>query len=273
MNLQNGKRLVIIIGSLIACLLIVLISLLVYIIATRPSTSNITSTPSQDSLDNTVEQIVSSTVFQPEVPQIEQIETKKFEGKFVATVTPVDWSVKEYSDESGTKESTDSDNISFSGLTGVDILNESNQLIFSFKGFYSGRGGTSGCSEVAQFSDTEASYIEMINYETTAYFENATPTEVIDLTNADYSDIFTFGVRFRRVGNNLYFAKEENPNTFNTACGVSAQFVELNDVNFTVMDGEYIYESNVYDYEINSAITDSNTLEKLDEVLNSLKKV
>lgn len=195
--------------------------------------------------------------------------TKLFKGEYMQATIPVDWSIVEHSDAVGMYDFFDTGSITFSGLTGLDIKDENNNIVFQLKGI-EGIGGAGGCADVGKFSDTEASYIQMIQEER-AMFEFE-PTIVIDLSSEDYAEISTLDKNMRRVGSVLFIASEESPSAFNTACGISAQFLTTGEASFNIIDGEFEYTVNTYSFGISDGVADVATLEKLDDVLNSLQK-
>lgn len=195
--------------------------------------------------------------------------TRLFRGIYVEATIPTQWNIIEYSNSQGLYEGA-ADAATFSGLTGFEIVDENSNVVFKFAGVL-GIGGAGGCSSVAQFADTEASYIQMVRDER-AEFE-LDPTQVIDYTNADYVQIFVFGRNIRRVESQLYVAREENPTVFNTACGIDENFIVTNEFAFNVTDEFGSYVGNAYYFGIEEGVSSESKLTLLDDVLNSLHKV
>ncbi len=195
----------------------------------------------------------------------EEDTTYEWSGNALSATLPTDWTVVEYTTVEGMEMYAEQENMSFDGITGIEVYNESDALIFSVKGV-SGIGGTGACSELSVFSDTPDSYIQSVTEEN-AYVGEAAPT-IIDLSNSEYSDISFLGRTFRRVGNEMYVDVGSNAQTFETGCGISANFVIINQIAFSIM-GEFTVTGNSYTFEIESNIVDEETLTKLDDVLNS----
>lgn len=196
-------------------------------------------------------------------------ETEEFAGNSIEAILPTDWTIKEYNDVSGMKPNSFVEGVTYSGLTGLDILDENKKIIFTLRGV-DGIGGAGGCSELAVFSDTEETYIQTVKDETSevGIFDS---TEIIDLKNKDYSEIKFLGLTLRRVGNVIYKERDDGKqSTFNTACGVGAQFTEIPELGFNVVDSGSNYSTNVYAFSINSQVNDNVTLTKLDGVLESM---
>jgi len=231
-------------------------------------TTNNSQNTNETSINSTDSESTSNTSNQTQEEVIEEPTTETFVGKYVTATIPLNWSIVEYSNKDGMAGFADTGAVTFSGLTGLEVLNENSKVVFSFKGI-DGIGGAGGCSSVARFSDTQASYIQSVKDETDAL--GFTATTVLDFTNTDYTEIETLNHVFRRVNNVLYYAGDYSL-FFNTACGINAQFIKLDELSFTIKDGSNpVYTANAYKFGISTTVTDSETLEKLDEVLKTLK--
>jgi len=223
--------------------------------------SNKTNSTNSTSVSNSTN---STNTTKNEAPKAEI--KKTFVGTHLTATIPEDWNIVEYSNSSGMNQFVDNGS-TFSGLTGIEVLDENNNIVFDLGGI-DGIGGGSGCSTLAQFNDTELSYIQNIKEETELYGDE--PTKVIDLTKEVYTEINTLNLRLRRVGNKMYVAKNFSQ-SFNTSCGIEEQFVKLDELKFTIKDGADTYSANAYKFEINESVLLESTLIKLDEVLLSLK--
>ncbi len=271
---KSNKKLLIIVMVfvLIFCFTITLLGIagyLIYSTSKSPAENDSNTNQQNNNQDNDQEELEPQQQDSSEEEEEVAI-TKLFKGNFVQATIPIDWTIVEHSNAEGMYDFFDTGSITFSGLTGLDIKDENNNIVFQLKGI-EGIGGAGGCAEVARFLDTEASYIQMVQEER-AMFEFE-PTVVIDLSSEEYSEISSLDKNMRRVGSVLYVAMEENSSVFNTACGISAQFLTTGEASFNINDGEFEYSGNTYAFGISESITDSNTLEKLDQVLNSLQKV
>lgn len=196
--------------------------------------------------------------------------TFQYQGEHINAVLPLEWSLVEYTDVTGMKYAVNDPSITYTGLTGFEILNENNTAIFSFKGV-DGIGGSGGCTELAQFADTQASYITNIQNETLEVGMDA--TVVTDYSSEDYTEISFAGKEFRRIGNNLFVNISTNPNYFNAGCGISRNIVSTTQFQFSINNSNNPNQSAPYDFRINPAISDETTLNTLDAVLNSIVAV
>lgn len=269
-NAKNGKKLIIIvmIFTLLVCFLITLAGVAGYLIynSSKSPVLNDSNTNQQNNNANNEEENGEEDI-NNEVE--EEALTKQFNGDYVQATIPTDWKIVEHKGSEGMYDFFDSGSITFTGLTGLDIIDENDNVVFQLQGV-EGIGGAGGCAEVAKFDDTEASYIQMVEEE--RVMVGLEPTVILDLTSVEYVQISTLDKSMRRVGPELYMATEGSASVFNTACGISAKFLTTGEVSFTINDGENEYEISTYSYGILEGITSSATLEKLDTVLNSLKK-
>lgn len=260
---KSHKKLFIALGFIFLLALIVCIGLSALIIMNANKSANNEQENQENNLpDEETDNLGDDTKEENHNDAYEQ-----YLGTYLSARIPEGWLIKEYTDETGMYQYAQTEGVTFSGLTGLEILDENLTVLFSLSGV-DGIGGGGGCEEIGVFSDTEASYVQDVKNQTDEL--GFTPTLEIDLTNAEYSEIFTMGLRFRRVGNVLYYATTENQTVFNTACGLESQFVKIDELNFTVDDENGEYTANAYGYGINSTVTDPHTLEHLDEVLNSI---
>lgn len=265
---DSRKLLIGIFLFLIGVVCIAIVALVIFTLSRPKNTENVITNSS-----NTAEEqsnTSNNTDNDTDLEEEESPTTKVFTGNYIQATIPFDWNIREYDDESGMEAFISGGNAEFDGLTGLEIRNAKDQVVFRLQGI-DGVGGAGGCSEVGQFNDTELSYIQTIQADNESLeFE---PAVVIDLKNTEYSPIFTLGLRFRRVENKLYLAIEENPTVFNTACGINAQFVRITELGFSVEDDLGSYRIDAYSFELNSDITDNTELVKLGGVLNTLKKI
>lgn len=217
------------------------------------------------SIDNTTNSIppIDTTEEDDLIPQQPVTINRVFVGTYVTATIPENWNIIEYSNKDGLVNGMSLDGV-FNGLTGLEILDENNAVVFSLEGI-DGIGGSGACTSVAQFSDTEVSYIQ--NIKDTNEIVGSEPPQVINLINAEYSEINTLGLRLRRVENKLYVA-ETFAIPFNPECGITEKVVRIDELGFTVDNSSPI---DAYRIEINPAVLLESTLEELDEVLLTLK--
>lgn len=253
---------VVVVIGLFILLVICLISTYI-IVAQKPAGLNSTNLPNKEE-ETTVSYIPSYTAPKYETDNSSQ----NFEGKFVKTNSPVGWTIKEYSTAEGMKYPVETPGVSYSGLTGLEIFDENNKIMFSMRGA-DGIGGSGGCSEVAKFDDTPQNYITDI-VDTTEILGFGTTT-VVNFHNVTYKSIPFLSIEFRRFTNTLYIDIDEDPNTYSTGCGISSQFVTLQDLNFTVNDNDTNYTINVYEFKLSDNASETK-LVQLDSVLTFMKK-
>jgi len=280
-NNKDKKRLLIILS--IAAVLIILAMFAAFIIAiavSRNSEIILSDKAKEQILENDNIQVVSNIQKEPvaistnndaDESESDTAETYQSKAQYLAATLPNNWTIKEYFDVKGMAQAIDSLGVKYSGLTGFEIINEDSDVIFSIRGA-TGIGGGGGCSEVIQFEDTQASYIQTIVSDTAEI--GFGPTNVIKISGPYYSEISFLGLRMRRLDNSIYFAMNNEPIGYNTACGINAQFVMIDALTFTIEDGDSQYTANVYAPKLNTDINyQEETLLKLDAVLNSLKLV
>lgn len=259
---RKSKRvLVLSIILLVLVLLFAVITAIVLLVDSQSSSDN-------DSTNDEDTQIIPSYVNNESTDVEQESLTQEFNGSYIQATIPADWSIVEYSDVNGMKYYAEQEGLTFSGLTGVSVLNEDDVVVFTLKGV-DGIGGAGGCAEVAQFSDTESSYIQLVEDDTDML--GFGPTNVLDYTATDYSDISFLGKDFRRVENVLYVDTENSLAVFNPGCGLGGQFVALDSLGFTLSSNLDTYTAYAYEFKINSAVVDDETLSKLDDVLNSIQ--
>lgn len=269
---SNKKLILVIIGIVFVCILCGLVlSLLGFLglFTYKQEVSTISNNQTvTEEIVNTTTNSTSTTNNTEFDQEMNESTTSTFVGKFVIANLPEGWHIKEYSDKNGMSAFADTGEVSFSGLTGLEITDENNSIVFTLKGI-DGIGGAGGCLSLVEFQDTQASYVQSIKTETEA-LEIGTTT-IVNLKNAEYVDINTLNHRFRRVNNVLYYAKDFS-SYFNTACGIDAQIIKLDELSFTIKDGTNTpYTANAYKFGITPTITSESTLEKLDYILISLK--
>lgn len=192
--------------------------------------------------------------------QEDEVNLQDFDGDFVTGEVPSDWQIIEYVDGDGTSMLATS--ISYEGLTALRVLNGTGDEVF-YMGAVSGIGGTDACDEFYKFADTDPDYEDQIVDNSSDLFVTTT---VIDLTGQDYTEFDLFGVRARRVGDELYKDSTESADTFDTSCGISHAFWWMDEVSFTV-DGSESYSYQVYI----SGNPPEAELEVLDDILDSLE--
>ena len=254
---QQEKTALVVSVVIAAAVLLIIGIVIVYIL----SNANINTQNNQANNNNTPN--TSYTV-----NKMTASETKEFSGTYIQATVPSDWNIVEYSDVTGMKYYAEQEGLTFSGLTGLSVLDQNGTTVFSLKGV-DGIGGAGGCTEVAQFADTQDSFIQTVITETDEL--GFGPTTVLDYTATDYSEISFLGKDFRRVSNELYIDTANANTVFNAGCGMGGQFVTLSALGFTLSSTLDTYTAYAYEFKINGSIVDELTLIKLDDVLNSIQ--
>jgi hypothetical protein len=261
----NSKKKVLIIFSIILSIALIICIVIIFLSNSKPLSDTNNQLPSSYSTPQIKSYPISYLA--DEIIEEEQLET--FDGKFLTGELPVGWSIKEYTDVSGMHEYVES-NIVTNGLSGFEIFDEFNVSVYRVGGL-NGVGGTSGCSELAVFDDTDQSYVETMKEEN-KFFIPELELNIIDLTKSNYTEINFLGLRMRRIDNSIYLSMKNDTNAFNTACGINAQHYVFDNLSYTIKDTGSEFDSNIYSAKLNTDINMmEETLVKLDGILNSLE--
>lgn len=263
--MKSSKRNIYLISGFVLILLSVATLMLLLNSQTRNQQSN-----SSNSIEQQVEETQNNDQQKPSEVETKNENndnsTKTYVGNSIIATIPNNWSIVEYSTKEGMSAFADTGTVQFSGLTGLEVKDENNAVVFSLKGI-DGIGGAGGCTTLTKFSDTEQSYIDNIKTETSVL--GFGQTNVIDVSQSNYTEFELLGLRFRRIDNNLYVAKNYSM-AFNTSCGIEAQFIKIDEISFTINDSGNSYSANAYKFTIPSSVVDTQKLNKLDGVLESI---
>ncbi len=263
-QVQKGpkqEKTALIVSVVISTVVLLIIGIIIVYILSNSNIKLSNNSSSQDQISVPVSYVNNKT---------DEPLTFQYQGEYINAILPLEWSLVEYTDVTGMKYAVNDPSITYTGLTGYEILNENNSVIFSFKGV-DGIGGSGGCTELAQFADTQASYITNIQNETLEVGMDA--TVVTDYSSEDYTEISFAGKEFRRIGNNLFVNMSTNPMYFNAGCGISRKILSTTQFQFSINNSNNPNQSAPYDFRINPAISDETTLNTLDAVLNSIVPV
>lgn len=255
---KYNKRLIFT-GIIIMLVLIILCLITIYIYFLRPKNLKDTSIINEDQ---------NSPSYTMSYPTPLTPATKEFTGEYISATLPQDWKIVEYTDETGMKAYADIENTTIKGLTGIEIYNETNQKIFGINGI-DGIGGGGGCTQLATFPDTQSSYISNIQNETADLGFGT--TQIISYTNTVYSNITFLNLNMRRVEDKIYINMSNDPLYFNAGCGINASFARIDQFEFTITNSTSSYNANAYSIGLGSGVNDTQTLEKLDAILNSVE--
>ena len=181
-----------------------------------------------------------------------------FNGEYISTMIPSDWSIVEYYDGEGTDMLVDG--VAYTGLTGLEVLS-GDTVIFKM-GAVSGIGFV-GCSELPIFSDSSDAYLAEMQ-EINDEVEMSMST--LDYTGEIYYDFNWLGKDFRRVDVYLYFDSVAGNNTFEPQC--ERTLITVPGLSFEDSSG---YEGTAYTYEI-SETANSEELKMLDKALEGMQK-
>ena len=179
-----------------------------------------------------------------------------YEGEYLSAIVPAGWEIVEHFDGEGT-EMIDP-GTTYTGLTGIQILNEGREIM-KIEGV-SGIGFV-GCRELPRFEDSSPEYEQMqqdLNDEV-----DQEEIEYLDYIIIDYSEFQWFDKVFRRIGAALYYDTVKGDEFFQPQCEVS--FFRLEELGFN--DGTY--PGDTYMYTI-SQIATEDELRILDQILISM---
>ena len=180
-----------------------------------------------------------------------------FTGTYLLGEAPEGWTIVEHANGEGSDMLTEG--VTYTGLTGLEILNPASDVVFSMKGIY-GIGGTNACSEFYHFVDTSDAYqTETVN---TSQAEGVDPV-IVEIGDS-YVEYFLFGLRLRRVATTYYNDVTPAEATFDAGCGINALWSFI-DLSFDA-DGT---ELKNYNYTVLDTATDADLL-ILDSILQSL---
>jgi|GEM_PF-2833751 len=196
------------------------------------------------------------------------INYSKYLGEYIKGEIPIGWSIIEY--ENGEEAKMLMEGVEYEGLTGIAILNDLGEEIFSLQGA-DGLGGLFLCVPEVQFPDTPQEYVDRLiskaeNYQSESHV-------VQQIAPGEFTDFNLFEYRGRRVGSNLYWNDLENtnPNEFHTSCPfpVSDSYVlHFEELSFSYKDGQNLSPSS-YQVKLLEGMNEE-TLLILDYILSSL---
>lgn len=189
----------------------------------------------------------------------EEVVMETYEGDAFTATIPEGWSIVEFTDGDGSDMMVEG--VTYIGLTGVKVFHGEDQILHvkAVPGI-----GFVGCPELPLFSDSSTAYQteqEEINDEVQMEME------LLDYTNADYSDFEWFGKDFRRVNTSFYYDTVPGNNFFEPQCERIA--IGVPGFSFEDSDG---YEGTAYFYEISEDASEEE-LETLDGILASMVSV
>ncbi len=180
-----------------------------------------------------------------------------YEGEYLSAIIPTGWEIVEYFDGDGTEMITSG--TIYTGLTGVQILNEGREII-KLEGV-SGIGLV-GCRELPRFEDSSSEYEQVQQDLNNEIMEEE--IEYLDYTDVPYSEYQWLEKRFRRIGAALYYDTVEGDEFFEPQCEVS--FFRLQELGFEDEGG---YIGDTYMYTISQMATEDE-LRTLDQILTSM---
>ncbi|MBD3281031.1 hypothetical protein GF389_05980, partial [Candidatus Dojkabacteria bacterium] len=150
-----------------------------------------------------------------ETEEVEE-ETTEFVGTYVSGDLPDGWTITEYEDGAGGYGLL-ADGV-YEGLTAITVSNPASEEVFKIE-LVNGIGGTGECSQVYQFADTEASYVQ--DQQDLAFGLSGTNPPVVNLAGQDYIEFSLFGMEGRFLGNDVYWnVADASSNHFNPACNM-----------------------------------------------------
>ena len=205
-------------------------------------------------------------------------EAEKFQnynGEFLSASLPASWRIIEYRDGKGTDNLSDGE---YRGLTGMEIRDSSNRILFQLSAVY-GIGGREHCEKIYIFNTADDYTYNAIEYALFDLQRNSLPDykpEIVYLGN-NFVEMSVFGTKLRRIGYKYYWS-ESFMGEFVPLCdnGMDNKFVHFPILKFDIVDkpsdsrflnGHY---SNLYSVRIFQEIP-VEEYPMLDAVLSSLK--
>jgi len=194
-----------------------------------------------------------------------EISTVAFAGDFVSADVPDGWTVTEYQDGAGgyglLSDGT------YDGLTAITVSNPAGDVVFKIEGV-NGIGGTEECSQVYQFADTEASYVQ--DRQTVSFDLSGTTPPVVDLSGQNYVEFDLLGMEGRFLGNAAYWnVATAGSGTFNPACNMLQVALENVGLSFDYTISGQTYTDFIYMPNITTDFQYAQAAE-LAEILSSL---
>ena len=193
----------------------------------------------------------------------QESDSQQFTGDAISAVLPNDWQIVEYFDGQGTDMLVS--NVSYDGLSAIEVINPDNEVIFKLKGVY-GIGGTDYCSNYYQFEDFDQADYDYFNGVSEEFYGEELP--IIDLSAESYSEINLLDRELRRIDKKLYIDTKDNNATFDAGCGIYENMWEIE--SLTLMQDTH--EGHTYTWSISNTVTDEE-LEILDDILNSFSAI
>ncbi|MFH1547483.1 MAG: hypothetical protein ABIC57_03280 [bacterium] len=193
---------------------------------------------------------------------VEEEATETFTGDAVTAELPEGWSIVEYFDGAGTDMTVTG--VTYVGLTGLEIINPDDDVVFSIKAV-DGIGGVDSCETYAQFPDYNVTHY---NEDVTLSAEIGVTTSPVTYTADDYTEFDFLGLSVRRVEDYLYIDEVAGNSYFEPPCGLLASAWQISDISYTT-EG---VESHAYIWEVDDEATDAELLQ-LDAILASIEAV
>ncbi len=188
-----------------------------------------------------------------------------FEGELLSATIPENWTVVEYQDGAGTDMLVSGQ--TYTGLTGLEVKNPADVVVFSLKGVY-GIGGIGGCQTYFRFADDSTTYYNDV---VAANAEVGIPTPtVVDLTTATFSEINLFDAKVRRVATELYWDTDPVTSEFEAACGIQENIFDFGAPQFTISSPSGPVGAGIYQFSVLETATEEE-LTQLDDILDSLE--
>jgi hypothetical protein len=188
--------------------------------------------------------------------------TTTFVGDFLTVDLPDEWSLVEYED--GINDDNLTGMVTYTGLTGFEVLDETDTIAFAAHGAF-GIGGIAFCENYYQFPD-----VSLTHYSDKADINialgEAAPT-IVDYTATTYAEYEVLGTNWRRIEDKFYWDEVSTGTAFEAACGPIAMMAPTYVGLSFDADGT---DATAYFTEILLGTADTVKLELLDDILESL---
>ncbi len=191
------------------------------------------------------------------IEETESTATTEITRNIISAEVPEGWDIIEYTNGNGTDMLVDG--ITYTGLTGIEILNPEDEVVFYTKAV-SGIG-FAGCGDYAIFADNNPSYYQE---QVDANNEIGETMTEHDYTNTEYSEFEWLGNTMRRIDRIYYYDTNTENNLFEPPCVPS--LITLTGISFT---DSYGYAGTAYSYGLEDTATEEE-ISTVDQILESM---
>lgn len=186
----------------------------------------------------------------------------EYTGNTFTANLPDGWSIQEYYNGNGTDMLVTGP--TYTGLTGLEILNPGDEVVFKMKAV-NGIGGVDACQNYFEFPDNSTTYYNEKLASSQAV--GVTPT-IVTIASGTYTEFDFLGKSFRRVNDDLYWDTIDGNSYFEAACGMDYAFMSFDGLTFGIDSSP----GETYEIAVFGSPTASE-LETLEDILASLEVI